>query len=98
MQGLRKQEDKGFEIFFEFVQKCAKDRNCVFFCDTAQGDEFSLNDMDGDSLTGWLIPTNEASGFEKSFLSGNINDDIWENNYVLVNWHIKDGTLSITFE
>ncbi len=98
MQGLRKQEDKGFENFFEFVQKCAKNRNSVFFCDTAQGDEFSLNDMDGDSLTGWLIPADEAPNFERIFLAGTINEHVWINNYVLVNWHIKNGKLSITFE
>ena len=67
MQGLRMQEDKGFENFFTIVQNTAKKQDNVFFCDDCLGDEFTLGNLEGDCMTGWLIPLDEAERFEKIY-------------------------------
>ena len=98
MLGLRMQEEKDFENFFTIVQNTAKKQENVFFCDDCLGDEFTLGNLEGDCMTGWLIPLDEAERFEKVYLANKINSKIWDNKYVLARWHINNGIVSITFE
>ncbi|MGI6178176.1 MAG: hypothetical protein ACOYJO_06985 [Eubacterium sp.] len=69
MQVLRTQEGNKFEKFFEAVNTQAKLQNKVFFLDCGEGNEFSNDIMEGEDLSGWLIPLAEADKFEKEFLA-----------------------------
>ncbi|MCH4207905.1 MAG: hypothetical protein LKF79_05920 [Solobacterium sp.] len=97
MRGLRKQEDITFERYFELVQKSANDKDCTFFCDTVQGIEFSLGEIEGDVLTGWLIPNQSADLFEGLFTANAIDRDTWDQFYVEVSWKLKDDEILISF-
>ncbi len=68
MIGLRTCEGKKFEKFFELVQQEAKKKGGVFFADCGEGNEFSNDHMEGENLSGWLIPIEIAEEFEKEFL------------------------------
>ena len=45
MQGLRSNEGEDFEKFLGIVEKEAKKLGGIFFCDTFEGRDISLNDM-----------------------------------------------------
>ena len=64
MRGLRTQESSKFLRFFEIVQKAAEEQGEVFFLDTGEGRDFETELLEGEDLSGWLVPQNEADEFE----------------------------------
>lgn len=59
--------DKGFVNFFNLIQAEANRQGCVFFCDSGEGHELITEKFDGEDLSGWLVPINEAAEFEKKY-------------------------------
>lgn len=96
MQGLRKQEDKKFERFFEIVQKTAKTRGCIFFADCGEGRDFATETMEGEDLSGWLIPMQMVEPFEKQFTEGKI-DESWMEFIVFAIWRRSPTGIAIDF-
>ena len=96
MKGLRTQESDKFKNFFRFVQDKAKSMDKVFFLDCGEGRELFTNDFDGEDLSGWLIPLEQADKFENIWLQNN-NLDEWSNNIVFAIWKFN-GKLEIQFK
>lgn len=94
--GLRTQESKKFENFFEIVQKAAKEKKCVFFFDTGDGRDIVTDTFEGEDLMGWLIPQDKASLFEKEWKSWKISKK-WQSFFVFATWS-NPTNLSIKFE
>lgn len=97
MLGLRTQETKKFENFILLVQNKAKEKDCVFFLDAGDGREFSTNDIEGEDLTGWLIPTSKISEFTPIWKADNVDDD-WINFFCFVVWKQNDDELTVEFK
>ena len=91
MRGLRTQEGEKFERFFELVQKEALKYGGVFFLDSGEGHDFDNGFMEGENISGWLIPLEKADNFEKEYLK-NYNDlEDWEEYFCWVEWENENN-------
>lgn len=81
MRGLRTKEEKKFIDYFSEVQLEAERLGCVFFLDTQESGERVINGVEVMDLSGWLIPIDKASEFEKIW-SEQKEDDDWVDYYV----------------
>lgn len=100
MQGLRKQEDAEFEAFMEIVQRTAKEKGCVFFVDSGEGNDVSLSGIEGEDLSGWLIPFSVVDEFEPLFKASKRFKDIpqkYGDYFRFAKWSLKSGKISIHF-
>ena len=97
MRELRTQEENNFIKFFEIVRAEAKKRDCVFFLDCGEGREIITDDMEGEDLSGWLIPENKADSFQKEFVAWDVSEK-WNDNVVFAIWKKEKNGISITFE
>ena len=97
MQGLRKREDSRFERFFALVQEQAKRENCIFFLDCGEGRDFSSEMMEGEDLSGWLIPTPIAAKFERQFLKDEIAEE-WTKYVAFAIWEETTVGIQIRFQ
>lgn len=87
MQGLRGQESNKFYNFFKIVQDAAHKKGCVFFADAGDGHDFETTTLEGEDLSGWLIPKKKVSEFEPFWEKDDVSDDwsdffgfaVWEN-------------------
>jgi hypothetical protein len=98
MRGLRTQESDKFNVYFELVQAKAKALNKVFFLDSGEGRDFSTENMEGEDLSGWLVPENQADEFEKQWIKfANLED--WCENVVFVLWRFEnDSEIKVEFK
>lgn len=97
MQGLRTPENDRFCTFFDIVQKEAAKQGAVFFLDCGEGKDFETENMEGEDLSGWLIPDDKVSQFEPMFLN-NENLHGWKDFLRLCCWHMNDGDMLIEFD
>ena len=97
MRESRTQESQEFEKFFAVVREKAKVQNSIFFIHCGEGHEFETADMEGEDLSGWLIPAADADEFEKEFIKNQVSTK-W-NPFVRFAIWAKDGDrISITFK
>lgn len=97
MRGLRTNESEKFINFFSIVQSFAHTLGKVFFIDTGEGHEIITDELDGEDLSGWLIPVEKASEFEE--LWKNWNEDTpgdWDQYYCFAEW-TNNGDIHIEF-
>ena len=97
MRELRTQEGRKFENFFSFVRAAADKIGCIFFVDCGEGRELLTEDLEGEDLSGWLIPKDEADKFQKEFDSGEISEK-WNNEFVFAIWNQNGKNISIDFK
>lgn len=97
MQGLRTQENEKFMRYFALVQEEAGRIGKVFFLDFGQCDDIRYQDMEMDTLFGWLIPEENAATFEKLFLDGSIPES-WNSDCCWVIPKMTGEKLEILFE
>jgi len=103
MQGLRSNKGEDFEKFLSIVEKEAKKLGGIFFCDTFEGRDISLNDMKVCDLGGWLVPESEVESFESIYEKGK-DDELWEDDkwydmYIFVNYSLDaDKNLILNFD
>ena len=98
MRGLRKRESVEFERFFAIVQKEARSRNCVFFADAGDGIDVLLPGIEGEDMSGWLIPNNRADEFESQWETQTSSElDEWDDFFTFAEWKLEQGNLTITF-
>ena len=96
MRGLRTQEEKKFEKFFEHVQDEAQKKKAVFFLDCGQGKTFENSDVECEDLCGWLIPDHLAEKFEKVFNDNGNEKHDFDDFYAFVDFSVTDnGEISI---
>lgn len=87
MRGLRKREDAKVERFFAVVQQEARKRKAVFFADAGEGRDFITDDMEGEDLSGWLIPMEDADAFEPLWKNGDSPmDGKWGDMFCFAIW------------
>ena len=98
MVGLRTQESSKFESFFSLVQKAARNEEAIFFLDTGEGRDIILPDMEGEDLSGWLIPTALADSFQREWKNFNADLSGWYEYARLAVWQQSADTLQITFQ
>ena len=96
MLGLKTQESNKFNAFFEIVQKKASEKDCVFFLDSGDGNDFETESMEGENLQGWLVPKTKAEEFEKIWKANN-EDDEWADYFCWAEWVNKRGSIDIAF-
>lgn len=97
MKGLRTKESNKFENFFEIVQKKASEKDCVFFLESGDGNDFKMGDMEGEDLQGWLIPKSKVANFETLWEKNKENDE-WVDFFCWVKWRKKEDKIEIAFE
>ena len=96
MVGLRTQESKKFNTFFELVQNKAQARGAVFFLESGDGNEFETEAMEGEELQGWLIPEEKASEFDKIWREWKENDE-WVDFFCWVEWSRNGNSVDVSF-
>ncbi len=97
MRGLRTQESEKFNIFFALIQKEAEKKNHIFYADAGDGNDFETEDMEGENMMGWLIPTEKAPEFESLWKKSEVGDE-WADFYVWAVWSKEQGNIRIHFE
>ncbi len=65
--------------------------------DFGQCDDIAFDDMELDTLFGWLIPNDKAESFEKKYLTFKV-DDIWNEFCVWATPNVENGKIKISFE
>ena len=88
-------EETKFERFFELVQLEASKLGCVFFFDVGERNDFEGSEMDGEDLSGWLVPIELADEFEEKWLRQEEDAFDW---FCMVRWSGDSLAPSIRFE
>lgn len=99
MRGLRTQESKEFERFFELIQEEAKKEKAIFFAFAGDGNVTKLQDIECEDMSGWLIPNEKADQFEREWMENNSMSALeeWEEFFTETVYEIKDGKVSVSF-
>lgn len=97
MRELRTQENEKFERFFQIVRNEAQKQNCLFFVDCGEGREFFEADMEGEDLSGWLIPAEDAERFQPEFDSNEVSEK-WDGFMKFLRWKRDNGKIQVQFE
>jgi hypothetical protein len=99
MRGLKTQETEKFNRFFAFVQREALANGFVFFLYAGEGREIETVDIEGEDLSGWLIPLEDAEDFERIWLNASLTDglDNWADFFTFVTWNNDEEGLSVKF-
>ena len=97
MRELRTQEGNKFKKFFEIIRKEAKKRKSVFFVDCGEGREVFTEDIEGEDLSGWLIPEDKADIFQAEFDAGYVSEK-WNDYVFFAIWKKEEDGISIAFE
>lgn len=86
-----------FENFLGLVQDAARKEGKAFFLDCGEGRSFCLGDLEGEDLSGWLIPLSDAEEF---FLRFHAKEgvDQWLDCMVFARWNETEGGIGIQFE
>jgi len=94
--GLRTKETDKFCRFFSIVQNKAEAENKVFFLDSGEGRELLTDELEGEDLSGWLIPKDKAAFFE-TLWKKNDNLDEWIDFFTFAIWKVNNGKVEIEF-
>lgn len=54
--------------------------------------------MEGENLSGWLIPLDEADEFEQAFINRSIDDAKWDKFIAFAEWRWDNNKLIIDFK
>lgn len=100
MRGLKTQENNKFIRFFELIQRKAEEAGGIFFGFCGEGNEFFLEDMEGEELSGWLIPIEKSNIFEEEWKKSKSIDDLerWMDFYTWVLWENNNGSIKVIFK
>ncbi len=97
MRELKTQESERFLNFFEIVRKAAKKESSIFFVDCGEGRDIVTPELEGEDLSGWLIPAESADNFQKEFNTGKVSDK-WNDFVCFAIWESKGGEISVKFK
>lgn len=101
MLGLKTQENNKFNMFWKLIQDTAKKENKIFFADCGEGRVFETETMEGEDMSGWLIPADKSDDFKKIWDKSIAS--VWENNrfdtfYKNAIWKNNNGNIAVVFE
>lgn len=97
MRELRTQENEKFKRFFEYVRSAAMAQGSVFFVDCGEGRELLTETLEGEDLSGWLIPQKEADRFQTEFDAGNVGER-WDDFMRIAIWLQSADGIRIRFK
>ncbi|MDR0852359.1 MAG: hypothetical protein LBN36_07675 [Clostridiales Family XIII bacterium] len=98
MQGLKLPESDKFIRFWMEIQKAAAEKNAVFYLDTGEGHDFETPEMEGEYLSGWLVPVERCEAFELGWkLGSDYVADEFDDVCLIAKWSFVDGNLVIRF-
>ena len=92
MKGLKTQESKKFENFFDIVQKYAEEKGCIFFLEAGDGRDLVTPTMEGEDLQGWLIPISKEKEFESIWLEDNVTEK-WDDFFCFAVWENENNPI-----
>ena len=100
MRGLKTQEGSKFNRFFQLVQDEAQKKNAVFFLLSGEGRDIVLPNLEGEDLSGWLIPADRADEFEKDWQISDSSEHLkkWDDYFLWAEWKEQNGVISIQFK
>mgnify|MGYP000336521907 FL=1 len=97
MQGLRTQENDSFLNYFELVQNKAKELGKVFFMESGEGDTKNFGRYECESLSGWLIDSNDVEEFQRSYLANSDIPQKFDSCYCFADWKPDNNGFRIEF-
>lgn len=103
MLGLKTQENQKFNRFWQLIQDTARKSNCAFFGFAGEGRDFETAEMEGEDFSGWLVPLDNITAFEKFWKTPSINTAKLESEFPTVKflfaiWKINNDIISIEFQ
>jgi hypothetical protein len=100
MRGLRTQESDRFNRFFRLIQEEASRQNAVFFAFAGEGNDLDLPELEGEDMSGWLVPQSCAEKFEAAWMADNsmVALEQWGGFFTWAVWEKHGGTVTISFE
>lgn len=96
MPELKKQEEK-FERFWGLIREQAEKENSKFFMDCGEGRDIETDEVSGEDISGWLIPADHVSEFEKEWKKEAPKLDAWDDCICIAEWSNTGGQISIHF-
>ena len=97
MEKLRSHENDNFLNFFNIVQKYAEKKNSAFFLFCGEGNNFEAETLDGENLSGWLIPMDKVEEFGKLYHADADLDD-WADYFLFAIWSGNKNNPTIEFK
>ena len=100
MLGLKTQENDRFKAFHSLIQEKANEQDMVWFLEAGEGHEFESETMEGEDLSGWLIPKEQAAIFEREWLKNEGTEGLekWIRFFKWVEWKMDaDGNVTVEF-
>lgn len=98
MVGLRTQENSKFLKFWSLIQDEASKLGKTFFLDCGEGNEYKDNEIECETLSGWLIDNNRADEFEQLFINREPIGEEWQGFVVFVDWKKENGKIKVEFD
>ena len=96
MLELRTEENESFQRFFELVRRAAAELDALFFVDCGEGRELFTDTLEGEDLSGWLIPKELTASFLPAFRQGTVGAE-WDAFLRLAIWNQSSTGIQITF-
>ncbi|MCI8387033.1 MAG: hypothetical protein HFE63_01020 [Clostridiales bacterium] len=95
MMGIRTLENDKFLQFFKLVQDKADSMNMVFFLFCGEGHSFEDDNLEGENLSGWLIPKDRADEFNQKFIEYDSDLDDWDDFFAFAEWKRSSNDIII---
>lgn len=90
--------DERFVRYFDIVQRHAEEMGGVFFTWAGEGRELVTDELDGENLSGWFIPADEADEFEAQWRKDRYRlDERYDRSECVAEWSVEDGEIAISF-
>jgi hypothetical protein len=96
MLELRTEENEAFQRFFELVRRAAAEQDALFFVYCGEGRELFTDTLEGENLSGWLIPKALTAQFLPAFQQGTVSE-AWDDFLRLAIWRQSSTGIQITF-
>lgn len=90
--------DEKFDRFWRLVERSAEDQYCKFYMDSGEGREIVTDELDGEDLSGWLIPVQLVAAFRDDWSIGEANREKWSPYYKFARWYKTGEAITIHFE
>lgn len=102
MRGLKTQENERFNHFWQLIQDQAAQMGCVFFGFAGEGRDFSVDDMEGEDFSGWLVPADQADAFETVWASRSdaslFEENRFQAKFAFAIWRKEGGHITIEWK
>ena len=98
MVGLRTRENLKFLKYFTLIQDEASKLGKTFFLDCGEGNEYQDDEIECETLSGWLIDNENIAEFENLFINRKLIGEKWNDFVVFVDWKIENGKIEVSFD